>query len=272
MRPRIAWLAAALLCTVLPVAAWTGWQTYEEAARDRAVLETSLARSAAALAQDVEEELTSSLKALQVLSQSGFFQKDRVGSLGRLLHGRPRRDWDSLVVIDSAGNVIIDTAPARVAAADAARVKALNERMQVSKAPLVTRSKGAVILAVPVLQDRDVRYLLGARMADATWVFLGAAAPRPDGARVQIFDASGDPVLAPNAAKEGSPTAQYSATHDIAVAGWKAQVSLDAAPVDKRRRELAIERITPVLISVLVGLVLGFAVGMRLLRRECLTT
>ncbi|WP_048442044.1 hypothetical protein [Caenimonas sp. SL110] len=267
-RPQLAWLAAALLCTVAPVAALVSWQAFDEAARERAALDASLARSAAALAQDVDAELAASLQALKVLSQSGFFQKDRVGSLGRLLHGRPRRDWDSLVVIDSDGSVILDTAPARIAAADMERVKALTQRMLASKAPRVTRAKGAVTLAVPVMQDGQLRYVLAARMAEATWVFLGAAAQRPDGARVQIFDASGDPILGPRAQSAAPAAAQYSASHEIETAGWKAEVTLDAGPVDERRRAQMLGRLAPVLISLLAGLGLGLAVGWRLVRQR----
>ncbi|MDP3618821.1 MAG: hypothetical protein Q8R63_03410, partial [Ramlibacter sp.] len=250
----ILWLVAAILCAVAPVALLVSLKAFDEAERNRAALEASLSRSAQSLAQSVDSELTSSLQALKVLSQSGFFQRDRVGSLGRLLHGRPRSDWDSLVVIDSAGTVVVDTAPARVAAADVGRLKALHARMLGTRAPLVTRAIGAgspglaaptgqVMLAVPVMGEKQVRYVLGARISEATWVFLAAAAERPDGARVHIIDEHGEPILGPRADQpNGAPGAAYSAAHKIATAGWTAQITLEAEPVDERSRALLAER------------------------------
>lgn len=254
------------------------WKAFDEAARNRAALDASLSRSAQSLAQSVDAELTSSLQALKVLSQSGFFQRDRVGSLGRLLHGRPRSDWDSLVVIDSDGDVVVDTAPARIAAADARRLKELHARMRATKAPLITRgmgsgspgqapSPGPVMLAVPVLQDDEVRYMLGARISEATWVFLAAAAERPDGARIYILDESGGSILGPTPDTRAGATAFYSASHEIAAARWKAQIALEAEPVDERRRALMVERLMPVLLSLLAGLGLGLAAGWPLVGR-----
>lgn len=275
----ILWLVAAILCAVAPVALLVSLKAFDEAERNRAALEASLSRSAQSLAQSVDSELTSSLQALKVLSQSGFFQRDRVGSLGRLLHGRPRSDWDSLVVIDSAGTVVVDTAPARVAAADVGRLKALHARMLGTRAPLVTRAIGAgspglaaptgqVMLAVPVMGEKQVRYVLGARISEATWVFLAAAAERPDGARVHIIDEYGEPILGPRADQpNGATGAAYSAAHKIASAGWTAQITLEAEPVDERSRALLAERLLPVVFSLLAGLGLGLAVGWPLVRR-----
>lgn len=250
---------------------WLAWKSFDEAARDQAALDASLAHSASALAQAVDAELDSSLQALKVLSQSGFFQQDRIGSLGRLLHGRPRRDWDSLVVIDRQGTVIIDTATTRTSVAETNRLRALHQEMLASKAPIVLRSRVApsanmVTLAVPVIQDDQVRYVLGARMSDATWVFLAAAAQRPEGARAQIFDESGDPVVGIAPALAEGDGAHYSASDTTATARWKVRISLDANPVRKHRRAMLIERWTPLVVCLVAGLLLGLLTGWRAFR------
>src|SRR5687768_618988 len=88
------YLVAVMLLATLPIAAIMSLQIFMEVRSEQVRIEDELARSAAALMQTVERELGSSLDALTVLSQSELFQNGRVSALGRLLHGRPRRDWD----------------------------------------------------------------------------------------------------------------------------------------------------------------------------------
>ena len=49
-----------------------------------------------------------------MLSQSELFQQGRIAALGQLLHGRPRRDWDSVFLFDRDGNLVLDTDPQRM--------------------------------------------------------------------------------------------------------------------------------------------------------------
>lgn len=274
-----AWLIAAILCAVAPAAGWLSWQAHDDVRREREAVDASLRRAAAALAEAAEAELASSMQALKVLSLSGFFQQDRVGSLGRLLHGQPRRDWDSVVVIDRSGAVVIDTAPAPIAAAELPRLRQLHRDILARKAPGVFRpgpetAKGSVMLAVPVLQDGRVRYVLGARVADATWLFLAAAAEKPDGASAVIVDERGHAVAATGGQWPGAVTgalatplaSHYFASHTIPTAGWQARITLPAEPVDARLRARLFDALLPAGLSLLAGFVLALVVGWRLVR------
>jgi len=264
-----AYLLAAIACCILPIAAWTAWQAYSEVRRDREAIEASLAQSAAALAQAVDSELASSMQALKVLSQSGFFQQDRVRSLGRLLHGRPRRDWDSVVVLDRDGAVLIDTAPARASAAETARLKEVHQQVQAGQAPAVLRAgkpgaKGSVLLAIPVLNDGQLRYVLGARMANATWTRLAADAAKPPGAVALLLDAQGEPIGRAAVESGGEPPPHYIASHEVPMARWQARVALPIAPVDEKHRARLLAALVPAGLSLLAGMLLALVVGWRL--------
>src|SRR3954465_4358852 len=106
-----AMLACLVLAALLPVAAVLSWQVYEDLRAERGRTEEDLVRAAAGFARVVGRELASSVDALRVLSQSELFQQGRIAAMGRLLHGRPRRDWDSIFILDPQGNVVLDTAP-----------------------------------------------------------------------------------------------------------------------------------------------------------------
>src|SRR3569623_1493338 len=103
-------LAAMVFAALAPVTAWLAWQVGEQVHAQRAQVAGELQRAASGVAQSVDRELASSVDALSVLSQSELFQQGRIAAMGRLLHGRPRRDWDSVFVLDPQGVVVLDTA------------------------------------------------------------------------------------------------------------------------------------------------------------------
>src|SRR5205085_9709267 len=100
------YLVAVMLLAIIPVGAILSWQIVQDVRERQGQVEDELARSANALSQSVERELDSSLDALTLLSQSEIFQQGRVAAMGRLLQGRPRRDWDSIFLLDRDGNVV----------------------------------------------------------------------------------------------------------------------------------------------------------------------
>src|SRR5438105_4831268 len=75
------YLIAVMLLAILPIAAITSWQSYTDVREGQAQVEDELSRSAAAFARGVDHELSSSLEALTVLSQSELFQQGRIAAL-----------------------------------------------------------------------------------------------------------------------------------------------------------------------------------------------
>ena len=124
-----AYLIAIMLLTIAPIAAILSLQVFTEVRTEQAQLEDELARSASSLSQAVERELHSSLDGLSVLAQSELFQEGRITALGRLLQGRPRRDWDSIFLMERDGSIVLDTAPARVSAQGAGALRELHGRV-----------------------------------------------------------------------------------------------------------------------------------------------
>src|SRR5206468_5879910 len=139
-------------------------------------LEARLAESAERVSAAAQGELRSSLDALRVLSQSELFQQGRIAALGRLLQGRPRGDWDSVFLLDRDGSVVLDTAASRRGPGWRDLLQSLGAQVVKTGEPAVSgytspqdAPGNAVWIALPVLQGASVRYVLGARMTDATW-------------------------------------------------------------------------------------------------------
>ena len=292
-------MVAVILLATLPIAGIMSFQIFMEVRSEQARIEDELARSAAALAQTVERELTSSLDALGVLSQSELFQQDRITALGRLLQGRPRRDWDSLFLFDRDGTLVLDTAPSRAAAGPLEPLRALHQRALRKVEPVVSGlSDGqppgsrAVAVALPVVQGGTVRYVLGARMGEAVWYRLASTASAPGGARTGLFDAQGRLIsystgaaaplgtaLPPDAAEsmrgrssgvhrssdiEGRTV--YAAWQTVPMAGWRVRVAVPAAPIDSVHRKAIIAALSTSGGSLLLGVLLASLVARRVAR------
>jgi hypothetical protein len=184
------YMVAVILLATVPMAAFMSYEVVADIRADQAQTEEELARSAFALSQTAERELNSSLDALSVLSQSEVFQAGRITSLGRLLQGRPRRDWDSLFVLEPGGKPVLDTAGKPGAADLAGPLHQLQREVAQTRHPAVltlpaatAAGGGGVAVALPVMQGGELRYVLGARMGEAVWQRLARAASIPKGAQ-----------------------------------------------------------------------------------------
>lgn len=175
-----------LLIAVLPVAVVLGWQVWTGLRADQERTEEELIRAAAVVAQSADLELASSIEALAVLSQYEIFQQGRIAAMGRLLHGRPRRDWDSVFVLDANGAVVLDTAP-RGGSIPPEALRALHAQALRQSGPVVSGVTGSpgIAIATTIAPAGHVRYVLGVHTSDSMWTRLTQGAPDRTGSARQ---------------------------------------------------------------------------------------
>ena len=259
------YLDAVLLIAILPVAIVLGWQVWSGLRAERDRTEQELVRAASSLAQSVDRELASSIEALTVLSQSEIFQQGRIAGMGRLLHGRPRRDWDSIFLLDANGAVVLDTGPrGHSAATDAMRE--LHAQALRGSGAVVSGATGSpgIAIAAPIVQSGHVRYVLGVRTSDAVWTRLAAAAPLPPDGLARLYDAQGRPIAASASADDADT---YEAWATVPLAGWRVRVSVPAGPIDTQRQHTIIAALSTSGVSLAIGFVLAALVARRIARR-----
>ena len=294
-----AYLAAVMLLAITPIAVIMSLQIYTEVRAGQAQLEDELTRAATAFSQAVERQLVSSFDGLSVLAQSELFQQGRITALGRLLQGSPRRDWDSVFLLDRDGSLVLDTGSPRILAGAAESLSALHRRVLTQNRPGVTglsdvehAGQRFVAVALPVVQNGAVRYVLGARMGEAVWQRLSTAASVPTGANAALFDGK-DQLIGYSVAAAAPPgttlpadAAQsmheqpsgvhrssdvdgrtvYAAWAGVPMAGWRVRVSMPAAPIDAAHRNAVLAALSTSGGSLLLGLLLAGLVARRVAR------
>ncbi|MEJ6022088.1 cache domain-containing protein [Ramlibacter sp. PS4R-6] len=290
-RPSLhALLACLVLAALLPIAGVVAWQVHGSLRAERERTEGELARAATEFAQAVDRELASSVGALRVLSQSELFQQGRITAMGRLLQGRPRRDWDSIFVLDAQGNVVLDTAPRPAPAAAFADV---HRETLARLAPVVSALGDAgFAIALPVMQQDQARYVLGVRLAASLWPRLAAAAPLPEDGHARLYDREGRLIsqsggAAPAGARlppeplqamlrkargvqrssEADGSEVYAAWDRVPLSGWHARVFVAARPVDAAQRDLLARALSTSGVAILAGLLLAAAIADAIVRR-----
>lgn len=280
------YLIAVILLATFPIAALMCVQIFLEVRAEQASIEDSLARSAAALSQAVEQELGSSFDALAALSHSELLQQGDLKQLERQIQARPRarRDWDSVFLMNRKGAVVIDTGRSRDTPPE---VRELHQRVlaraQPGVSPLIEGPEPLVVLAVPVLSDGAVRFVLAARVGQASWQRLADGATARAGGLVNILDSRLRVVSSPQG-PEGAEMAQPSAASLHAMraspagvhrsttgqgrvvyaawrispsTGWGARVSLPAGPIDAGHRKAIIAALSTSGASLLLGVLLA---------------
>lgn len=260
------YLDAVLLIAILPVAIVLGWQVWAGLRAERDRTEQELVRAASALARSVDRELASSIEALTVLSQSEIFQQGRIAAMGRLLHGRPRRDWDSIFLLDANGAVVLDTGPRGHSVPTDAMRELHAQALRGSGAVVsgATASPG-IAIATPIVQSGHVRYVLGVRTNDGVWTRLALAAPLPPDGVARLYDAQGHPVA--GSASDADDADTYEAWATVPLAGWRVRVSVPAAPIDTQRRHTIVAALSTSGASLAIGFVLAALVARRIARR-----
>jgi hypothetical protein len=257
-------LAAMVFAAVAPLAGWTAWQAWDQVRALREQATGELQRDASEFALAVNRELVSSVDALDVLSQSEIFQQGRIAAMGRLLHGRPRRDWDSIFLLDANGRVVLDTAqrpppPESLRDVHAAALRKLG--------PVVsgTGRIPGVAIAMPIMQGDHVRYVLGVRLSDSVWPRLAAGAIVPDGGQARLIDGAGHLIAQ---STELATPHTYAGWDTVPLAGWRASIAIPAAPIEEAQREVVVRSLSTSGAALLAGLVLAAALGRAILRKS----
>jgi signal transduction histidine kinase len=261
------WLDAVIVIALLPVAIVLGWQLVSGMRAERQRLDDELQRSAAGFAQSIDRELASSIDALTVLSQSEIFQQGRIAAMGRLLRGRPRRDWDSVFLIDANGTVVLDTAPHGSSLPPAAMRDLHARALRANGAAVsgVTASPG-IAIALPIAatgQPGHARYVLGVRTSDGVWARLAANAPVPPGGYARIDDVQGHLISSSDNADEGE---LITASAAVPLAGWQAVIGVPSAPIAAAHRVAIVTALSTSGASLAIGLLLAALVARRITR------
>lgn len=260
------YLDAVLLIAILPVALVLGWQVWSGIRADQDRMEDELVHSASAFAQSVDRELASSIEALTVLSHSEIFQQGRIAAMGRLLHGRPRRDWDSVFLLDANGTVVLDTASKGNSIPPAA-MRALYAQALLKPGAVVSGATGSpgIAIATPILQSGHVIYMLGVRTSDSVWTRLASNAAAPSEGSARLYDAQGRAIAGTPSDGDGEET--YEAWGTVPLSGWRTRVSLPAAPIDAAHRRSIVAALSTSGASLAIGFVLAAFFARRIAKR-----
>jgi signal transduction histidine kinase len=258
---------ALLLLALLPVALVLGWQAWSGIRADRDRIQDELDRAAIAFAQSVDNELQSSIDALTVLSQSEIFQQGRIAAMGALLRGRPRRDWDSIFLLDANGAVVLDTAPRGSSSLPPAALRELHAQVLRRAGPVVSGTTGSpgIAIATAIVQSGRVRYVLGVRTSDTVWQRLPSAVSLPEGGQARLVDAQGRPITGGPAESQEEDSYDSSAT--VPLAGWRADVWVPAAPIDAQHRRTIVATLSTSGASLVAGFVLAAWAARRVARK-----
>jgi signal transduction histidine kinase len=289
------YLVAVMLLAILPIATFMTAEIYGDVREQQAQIDAELSRSAAALSLSVERELASSVEALSVLSQSELFQQGRIAALGRLLQGRPRRDWDSIFLLDRDGSPVLDTADSQ---GTPTGMRELHRQVLRRGKPVIWAIGGAgadhrgIAVAMPVMHGGHLRFVLGARMSDDVWRRLVTSASMPQGGNACLFDAqhllisdSRSTVVPAGSALPDTALADmgdrptgthrsvnlqgqevFAAWQTIPLAGWHARIALPAAPIDSARHQSIMAALSASGGGLLLGLLLAALVARRIAR------
>jgi hypothetical protein len=149
-----------------------------------------------------------------------------------------------------------------------------------------------IAIAMPVMSQGQVRYVLGVRLANSLWPRLAAAATLPAGAHARLYDREGRLIsqsagVAPAGARlqgdalnamlrhpsgvERSTEADggdvYAAWDRVQLSAWHARVFMPAAPIDAAHRQLIVHTLSTAGAALLAGLLLSVIAAWALYRR-----
>ncbi|HEY0820574.1 MAG TPA: ATP-binding protein [Rhizobacter sp.] len=239
-------LVVMLLSATVPVGVLMSYLLLERMRGEQQRMREGLEREAQVLAQAVESELTASIEALRILGLSESLRHGDVREFERSVSGRGplRSGWRGSFLTDTRGLVIFDTTGAGRRGAYAP-VEGFRQMLW-DQAPMVSglvdhpaSGQPAIVIAVPVVIDGNLRFGLGVWVPWATWqVLLERAAPA-EGYSV-LYDRNRRVIarniepqnIGQSAAGAAAPgVTTYEATWSVPIAGWGVRRDVAAAPM-----------------------------------------
>lgn len=299
------YFVAVILLATLPIAVALTWRVLNDASAARARVDSELRAAAQGLAQRADRELRASFDALSALGET-MAERDRA-RFNLMLRARVQQHdaWTSAFLADAQGRVLLDTADAARPPFEASALASLVARAHVSRAPqasgLLAQGHDAyMVLVVPVLDDAQVAYVLGARSDAAFWRNLALAHAGPNGGFLQLFD-GGRRLIADTARGaddagqalpgvlasrpgEGAPGLQRLVLADgagalvaqlgLAEADWGVAAVMPSGPLEEAELQLLLQSLTTTGGSLLLGVTLALLLSLQVtqpLRQFALT-
>jgi len=299
-----AYLAAIMLLATVPFIALMGYRIYDDFMAQRARMWSELERTTVATAQNVERELASTIETLAMIGRTTLVDHADIGEFEALLRDQPqpRTSWQGMFLLSADGQVLVDSAfplgERRALGAGAVRDAPDFSSLLAQRRPLVSnliaRGPGAftTAVAVPVLSQGRVAYVLGAWIDHSAWQTLLKNSAPPVGGFLSLYDRNRivmartrssdrfvgvqlppDVVAATRARSAGTHRVEslegdtlYGAWHTVPAAGWGVAVGIPAAPLDAAVLRSVLLAAGGAALCVLLGLYLASRVARHLVR------
>jgi signal transduction histidine kinase len=303
-----AYLVAIILIATVPIGLLMGYQIYTDVTGQHERLQHDLERTAAATAQNVERELVSSIDALAILVQAAHIGYRDVEDVENALREHPwmRASWRSMFLVAGDGTVLFETDSAAAASAGVAHASVSDDpafRLMLAQpgpmvSNLVMTQAGPpyrTAIAVPVVADGRLRYVLGVWVDAAAWQELLQKSGPPERGFLSLFDREhrviartqpagqvADPQVVgrqlpaqevnlmdsrpsgvhSTALLGGEPV--YGAWRKVLSADWRVGVGIPAGPLDAAHRNAIVAALVTALLCLMLGLWLAFMVARHL--------
>ena len=289
------YLVAMILIATVPLAVLTSGQMLLALQQRHDGMATGLQDAASTLAASVQQELAASIDTLTLLSRSELLSRDDLSGFRQLLaRPPPRPGWSPVFVLDSDGNVLIESSGG--ARQSGSAPAAWNATLRAGR-PLVSNliesagpPRRTTTVAVPVMNGNTLRYVVGSSIDSDAWrTLLQAGAPRVDGAFAALVDDQRRVIartLAPErfvgmtlpdeAAQPSDGRASgvrrttlldghdaYTAWQAVGFGGWGVRVGIDAEPLDQREDRAVIVTLGAAIGCLLLGVTAALLVARR---------
>ena len=294
------YLILTIVVATVPLGSLTAWLMGQEIIHARNQMYTSLQGTAISLAMTIEREQSSSLEALAILGDADALQVGDLGAVHRMLVRLPelRPAWRKVLLADTRGRTLLSSDRPRGAPQDT-WIPAVNvARAVLTRQPVVGHlataggqldaRDGTTMVAMPVLVDGQVRYVLAAQMSTWLWQkLLDDTVARTPQLRLILRDAR-QHTLARSPASSGSEAGDatppppwpadtgfqktgirageepaYMAWQRVGLSGWSVEASLAATPIEQTHRRTVIVAMAAGLFSLGMGLALALLVARR---------
>jgi signal transduction histidine kinase len=175
LRGYLLWL---VLVATLPALVFSAWLIYKSADERRGFVKEEVADATEILAREVDAQLRQTVAALEVLALSNVLARDDLGGFYQVAQRvlRSHADWANVVLVSPQGEHLVNlNVPYGAALPPLSRpevflASARSRSSQVSNTTLgVTVKRLLTVVAVPVMRDDEVKYVLGVAQQAGNW-------------------------------------------------------------------------------------------------------